>query len=143
MDDAKLQLLLDRMEIIDVENRYASGIDLRDKALYRSCFTDDIETNFDPANTSETIKTSADDWADQAFMLISSFQVTQHIISNHTITIDGDKATCIAYVQAQHFNPTNYLLLGGYYHNSLVRTAEGWKICKLQLATTWTINQNT
>ncbi len=141
MDDAKLQLLLDRMEIIDVENRYASGIDLRDKALYRSCFTDKIETNFDPSGNSEAIKLTADDWVDQAFMLVSTFESTQHIITNHTITIEGDKATCIAYLQAQHFNTTNSLLVGGYYTNSLVRTPEGWRICKLQLMTTWTINQ--
>ena len=30
MDEKKIQALLDRMEIIDVENRYATGVDTRD-----------------------------------------------------------------------------------------------------------------
>src|ERR1700687_1442462 len=46
MDDSKLQLLLDRAEISDVQLRYATGLDSRDWPLFRSCFTDEIETDF-------------------------------------------------------------------------------------------------
>ncbi len=42
MDDAKLQLLIDRAEIGDVQLRYATGLDSRDWTLFRSCFTDEI-----------------------------------------------------------------------------------------------------
>ena len=38
MDDARLQLLLDRAEISDVQLRYATGLDSRDWPLFRSCF---------------------------------------------------------------------------------------------------------
>jgi hypothetical protein len=46
MEDAKLQLLLDRAEISDVQLRYATGLDSRDWPLFRSCFPDQIETDF-------------------------------------------------------------------------------------------------
>ena len=43
MDKEKLQTLLDRNEIIDIESRYATGVDTRDRDLYRSCVTDEFE----------------------------------------------------------------------------------------------------
>jgi hypothetical protein len=46
MEDARLQLLIDRAEISDVQLRYATGLDSRDWMLFRSCFADDIETDF-------------------------------------------------------------------------------------------------
>jgi len=88
----------------------------------------------------EPSRISADAWADQALSLVSAFQSTQHIITNHVITIDGDQATCVAYVQAQHYNPESILTVGGYYTNNMERTAEGWKISKLKLTTMWTQN---
>ena len=86
------------------------------------------------------MKISSEAWADQAISLVSGFEATQHIITNHVVTIDGDRATCVAYVQAQHFNPQGMYTVGGYYTNTLVRTPEGWKISKLKLTPTWTQN---
>ena len=140
MEKEKMQTLLDRMEIIDIENRYATGVDNRDRDLYRSCFTDEIELDMSGMGLGEPSKVSAEVWADQAIALVSGFQSTQHMITNHVITIEGDRATCVAYVQAQHYNPENMLTVGGYYTNTLVRTAEGWKISKLKLTSTWTQN---
>jgi hypothetical protein len=46
IDKAKLTYLLDRLAISDVQLRYATGADTRDWVLYRSCFTDEIDTDF-------------------------------------------------------------------------------------------------
>jgi pantothenate kinase len=140
MDDQKTQTLFDRMEIIDTATRYATGVDTRDRDVYRSCFTDEIDLDMSGMGMGEPMKVSADVWADQALSLVSNFEATQHIITNHVITIEGDRATCVAYVQAQHYNPQNMYTVGGYYTNTLVRTPEGWKISKLKLSPTWTQN---
>jgi 3-phenylpropionate/cinnamic acid dioxygenase small subunit len=140
MDEKKIQTLLDRMEIIDTETRYATGVDTRDLDLYRSCFTDEMDLDMSGMGMGEPMKISADAWADQAISLVSGFQSTQHIITNHVITIEGDRATCVAYVQAQHYNPETMYTVGGTYTNTLVRTPEGWKISKLKLTLAWTQN---
>ena len=72
---------------------------------------------------------------------VSVFESTQHLISNHVITVDGDNATCVCYLQAQHFRQdetgAHSMLIGGYYSNSLIRTPDGWRINKYQIVKTW------
>jgi hypothetical protein len=66
---------------------------------------------------------------------------TQHMITNHVITLEGDHATCVAYVQARHHLPNEKgnsdQVTYGYYTNRLVRTVEGWKIRGRKLTVRW------
>ena len=140
-DDA-LQTLLDRQAISDTVIRYATGIDMRDWEAYRSCFTDEVEIDFTSWGGGEPQTMRGDDWAAGVRAGLSGFQATQHISTNHVITLDGDEATCVSYMQAQHYLPNaegdNALTLGGYYTNTLVRTDDGWRIRRCQLTVTWT-----
>lgn len=141
MDEARLQMLLDRAAISDVQLRYATGLDTRDWALFRSCFADEIETDFTSVFGGEPRKVSADRWAESARRVLSGLAATQHMITNHVITIEGDEALCVAYVQAQHYLPNDRggstQTMGGFYTNRFVRTPQGWKIRACKLTLTW------
>ncbi len=141
IDETKLQYLLDRAAISDVQLRYATGVDTRDWALYRSCFTDEVEIDFTSAFGGDPRRVKADRWVEAVRRTISGLKATQHMITNHVITIDGDEATCVAYVQARHHLPNDAggsdQTMFGYYTNRFVRKPDGWKIRACKLTVTW------
>jgi hypothetical protein len=57
------------------------------------------------------------------------------------ITVTGNEATCLAYVQAQHYLPNDTgeptWTLGARYTYLLIRTAQGWKIRSSTLTVLW------
>jgi SnoaL-like domain len=105
IDEAKLTYLLDRLAISDVQLRYATGADTRDWVLYRSCFTDEIDTDFTSVFGGQPRRGNADRFVEAARRFLTGLKATQHMITNHVITIEGDEATCVAYVQARHYLP--------------------------------------
>ncbi len=140
MTDPALQNLLDRAAISDVFCRYALGVDTKDWAMFRSCFTDDVEADFSSVWPGLVIR-GADEWVQRAQSLVDGLDATQHIITNHTHDIDGDRARCTSYLQAQHVFKNDLgdsqNILAGYYKYDMVRTPAGWKIKKYGLTITW------
>lgn len=140
MTELTTQILLDRAEISDVFHRYATGVDTRDWALWRTCFTDDVVADFSSVWPGVVIH-GADEWVAKAEALVSGLDATQHIITNHTHDIQGDTAKCTSYLHAQHVYKnalgSDHNVLAGYYTYDMVRTPEGWKIKKYSLEITW------
>lgn len=140
MTDITTQTLLDRAQISDVFHRYATGVDTRDWALFRSCFTDDVVADFTSIWPGMVI-TGADEWVAMGESLINGLDATQHIITNHTHDIQGDTAKCTSYLHAQHILKNDMggdqNVLAGYYKYDMVRTDDGWKIKKYSLTITW------
>ncbi len=132
----------DRTEIIETIYCYATGVDTKDWALYRSIFTDEVEIDFsswDPSNLARSQK--ADAWVAGVRVLFSGLDATQHSMTNPRVSIEGDRATCIMYMQAAHFLQNREgdaeFTIGGFYTDRLVRTAQGWKLCGVTLSVTW------
>lgn len=141
MTEKNLQWLIDRADITDTIHKYATGIDLRDWPTYRSIFADEVEFDFSSFEGQPPSTMKADDWVVQVRSVLSGFDATQHVLTNHVIDIDGDRATTSVYMKAEHFlandKGDNSIALGGYYSHVLHRDSAGWKIVKCKLTVTW------
>ena len=67
---------------------------------------------------------------------------SQHLIGNHQVRIDGDRATCRCYLQAQHVRQAapggpNFIFAGTY-EDEIERTPAGWRIRRRVLSNIWT-----
>jgi 3-phenylpropionate/cinnamic acid dioxygenase small subunit len=131
----------ERIDVAETVYAYATGIDTRDWTLYRSIFTDDVEIDFSSWDGSPARRMRADDWVAGVQPLFHGLDATQHSMSNPRVTIDGDRATCVLYMQAAHFLRNDEgdaeFTIGGYYTDQLVRTPAGWRVCGVKLTVTW------
>jgi hypothetical protein len=136
-----IETLIARAEISDVVNRYPTGIDRRDWALFRSCFEDEIDHDFESFTGIPLTHLVTDDWVASVRGGLSGFDATQHISTNHVHEIEGDQAACVSYMVALHYlvdGPERRMHgIGGYYTNRLRRGPEGWKIHACKLTVTW------
>lgn len=139
--DAALRWLVDRAEIAETVYLYATGIDTRDFELFRSIFTDEVGLDFGSFSGGPVEVLTLDQWIGRLRRVFPGFDATQHSLSNPRITVDGDRATCIVYMQAEHFlandDGDGSYAVGGYYTDELVRTPGGWRISKVALTVLW------
>lgn len=135
--DVDIQELSDQIAIRDLLARYAHAVDSKDWDLYRTLFTDDAFIDYTAAGGEKGDVETIAAWLDQSMAM---FEMTQHLIANELITIDGDTAT----VQAMFYNPMRFAgggplwHCGGWYHHELVRDGEGWKSRSLRETFAWT-----
>ncbi len=145
MNDAeRLQWLVDRAEITDVMSAYAAGLDARDWALWRSVFLDEVVFDLSSWSGQAPRTLESDRVVASQARLFAELSCTQHVITNHRITVDGDRARVLAHMRAEHWidagppEGTDRYTMFGYYDDKLVRTREGWKIAEMQLNVTRT-----
>jgi 3-phenylpropionate/cinnamic acid dioxygenase small subunit len=115
-----------RQDVADVLVRYATGIDRRDWALFRSCFTDDCDADYGDIG----VWRGADaitGWMEQSHQRCGH---TLHRITNQVITPNGDGVAARSYVDAIVMAADNGsgARAVGYYDDEFVNTGDGWKI---------------
>lgn len=121
------QLVVDRQEIADLCARYTSALDTLDWARLESCFAPDpvfVHPGGRLEGFAEILaRTSA---------ALTPLTRTQHLLGNVTPTVDGETAHCSSYFHAQHVRtgtPGGELyVIAGRYDDTLIRTADGWRI---------------
>jgi 3-phenylpropionate/cinnamic acid dioxygenase small subunit len=120
----------DRSQIAEVLIRYATGIDFKDWALFRTCWTDEVDIDYGDLGKF----TDADAFTTLMTQLHDGMGQTYHRISNLVIDVDGDRATARSYVHALLMaipgDSASWVDALGHYDDELVRTPEGWQICK-------------
>ena len=127
----------DRLAISDVLIRYATALDGRDWELLASCFTDDATLDYDTSGTY-----GRDAFVEHCRAGLARMKATQHCVTNHVISTDGDRAHSTSYVIAQHVRDNDVTFtLGGTYSDDLVRVGTGWRIASRRFVTSWKAGQ--
>ena len=136
MDQRALE---DKIEIGELLARYARGVDSQDWDLWRSVFIPDAYIDYSSAGAAAGPRDEVAAWLAES---MSSIPMTQHVITNVEVDLDGDRAS----VRALFYNPMQLpgmealSFCGGRYHHDLVRTPEGWKSERLVEENLWFVN---
>jgi ketosteroid isomerase-like protein len=117
----------DVLEIRDVLDRYAAGIDRRDFELVRSCFAPEVRADYGRGG-SWTEREPFVTWLDEIHRDVGP---TMHRITNHQVHVDGDTASTTSYfdalLQVEH-QGHDLLHVVGTYTDELRRDGGGWRI---------------
>jgi len=142
MDISSIDGLLARKEISDVIYRFSRALDSQDWVLLRSCFTDEIFVDYADFRQQEAKKITADEFVQQTSFGLKGLK-TQHLSSNHEITIHGIQATCasssVIYRVDPHMTTDNSFDTHCQYEHSLISTDEGWKINGIVQRVLWNV----
>jgi len=136
-----VETLLVEQELIDLTIRYTWALDHRR--------FEDLHEVFAPDGTADYgqlgIFTGPDAIGGACATALARYDRTQHLVSNHQISLNGDRASGRCYLQAQHVRKEggvdhNFILAGSYL-DEFRRTDDGWRIAARALRTTWTSGQ--
>lgn len=121
----------DYSQIVNVVNLYAVAVDSHRYDLFDRVFTDDIRCDF--GGGPGAAFTDRETLASTFQQIHAVFAATQHITSGHAIHLSGDRAHCFSYVSARFRREVEgagdcLFTSTGWYDDTLVRTAEGWRI---------------
>ena len=129
----------DRVEIDDLLTRYAVAIDTKDWDLLDTVFTPDAFIDYTSAGGVKGTFPEVRQWLAD---VLAGFPMTQHLVANRHVVLDGDTATARSYF----YNPMgvagpdgklSLFFVGGYYNDRLVRTAAGWRVAERIEETAW------
>jgi 3-phenylpropionate/cinnamic acid dioxygenase small subunit len=118
----------DRQDIGELLVRYATGIDRRDWALFRTVFTDDCELDYGGIGRWVGVDAVVD-FMEQSHAMAG---LTMHRMSNQVITVDGDRAEARCYVDGLIMSGDNKSGVNaiGFYDDDIVRTGDRWRIAR-------------
>jgi hypothetical protein len=131
--------LWDRELIAKVPRTYSRGVDRRDWALVRSCFSEDCYV--DGSRASAPI----DDYLAGLIPGVEYFPVTMHYMGNQMVEVEGDSGYVESYCVAFHWksaeqpggdHPQN-LVVGVRYHDTMKRVGDKWIIARRKVDPDW------
>jgi ketosteroid isomerase-like protein len=124
-----IDYLLDRLAIQDTITRGCTAIDTRQPDLFDQVYTKDAIIDYSPLwgpDGYTAFRQWSKGWAEAG---AEQFSAWQHHLTNMVVEINGDTATAMT----DFYNPIikkdqSVMHAYGRYHDSLARTAEGWRI---------------
>jgi hypothetical protein len=122
--------MADREDIIELINLYGLAMDTQRWDLFDRIFTEDCDADYGPTSH----------WTDRARFKADFgsfhelFDATQHVMTNHLVKVDGDRASSHTYGAwrlIRHAAGDPPVWDGtGYYDDEWLRTGQGWRIAR-------------
>jgi 3-phenylpropionate/cinnamic acid dioxygenase small subunit len=119
----------DWLAIVSCQVRYTTVCDRREWDGLADVFTADASGNYGGWRLR-----SREGFEQMLRQHLDGAGATQHLVGNHVVQIDGDEARAQCSVHAFHVGVAGSSRAGetytviGVYHDTLVRTADGWRI---------------
>ncbi|WP_299562730.1 nuclear transport factor 2 family protein [uncultured Mycolicibacterium sp.] len=118
-------------EIKQVKYRYLRALDTKDWAAFAATMTEDVVGDYGESIGEEHRFTDRDSLVEFMRNSLGPQIITEHRVDHPEITVDGDEATGVWYLQDRVIAPDfNFMLIGAaFYRDRYRRTPDGWKIC--------------
>jgi hypothetical protein len=128
--------LADHLAVVDVVNRYATALDTHDWDLLDEVFSSDAIGDFG----NQTLR-GRQALKDMIRGMLGGTGPSQHLLANHRVELDGDRATCVCQVRAsaagRGADAQRTYELWGEYRDRLRRLPEGWRIVERSMRITF------
>ena len=133
-----LDEISDRLAITDVLNLYARGIDRCDLETLRLVWWPGAIADYG-RGPGDAIA-----WCEAIMGTLATMLRTQHLLSNITIIVRGDRAEAETYCQAYHELPgadgPTEMVIGGRYLDEFEKRGGAWRIIKRRYVHDWNRN---
>lgn len=114
MGPTSLQTILNKFSVMDTISKFAHFADHHEWDHLRQLFTNQITIDYTSLAGGEPAKLDADALIKHWEPALSQYKMTQHIITNHIIELQGESAAiCKAYFQAIHEHPNKFGFING------------------------------
>ncbi|MFC4374172.1 nuclear transport factor 2 family protein [Nocardia halotolerans] len=130
--------LLDKADVVEVLDLYVHHLDFsRDTDSWlSSVFDDDVEVVY-PTGVYRGLA----ELSEFGQMANSAAAHTHHVMANHRVVLDGDKADVTAHLTAVHVrgdaDSSAQFAIGGHCTAAVVRTAAGWRVRRFVFTLVW------
>ena len=120
----------DLEDIKRVKYRYLRALDTKHWADYADTMTDDVVGDYGSSLGEEHHFTDRNSLVEYMRTSLPDSVVTEHRVTHPEITVDGDEASGIWYLQDRVIVAEfDFMLIGAaFYHDEYRRTPDGWKI---------------
>jgi hypothetical protein len=138
------QELADRVALRELFDAYAHCADRRDAEGQKALFTEDTRfvVYLDGQGSEPTQELRGREALTPVFADLNRYEATTHFNGQSTVALAGDRATGESYCLAHHLftdDGVRMLFLAALrYHDTLVRTDDGWRFSERRLYVDWT-----
>lgn len=134
----RLLKIADRLDITELLGLYCHALDSRQWERLAEVFAPDASCDYGSVGAPSGVQAITD----AIRGTIGDLDATQHLVGSIQVAVHADTATASCHLISQHLRrgaeDGELYMLGGTYHDELVRTGAGWRISFRRLERLWT-----